>query len=160
MNTRLVCLGLVAAAAQLFGTGCGFHPIARFRANHPCLACRPLLSPEAHPLLHPIQTRRAILSGSVGPAVGGPIVGEPVGEPVVSGPVVPPCHGCAAPGVPAGFSGGPIEGVPVGAAGYPPIVVSGPGPGGPVIGPVMPINPGATVVPSNQLHYPNAMPPK
>lgn len=154
MNTRLLCLGLAAAASQLFATGCCcFHPIARFRANHPVLT-----SPEATPLLHPIQTRRAILGDPGGPVVSGPIVGGPIGAPV-GGPVVPPCHGCGGSGVPVGFSGGPIEGIPVAGAGYPPIVV-GPSSGGPSIGAPMPINPGATVVPSNQLHYPSVMPPK
>lgn len=110
---------------QLFATGC--HPVARFRANHPCLSCGPV----AHPLLHPIQTRRAI-------------VGEPVG---LTGPVVPPCHGCGTPGVPVGLSTGPFEGVPVTPTGYPPI-------GYPSIGYPKPITPGPMVVPSHELPHP------
>lgn len=150
MNKRLLGLGLVAAVAQLFGTGCGFHPVARFRANHPCLTCGPLTSPATHPLLHPIQTRRAILGDPAG-AVGGPVVGGPV-----VGPVAPPCHGCGTPGVPVSYSGGPVEGVPFAPAGYPPIVVSSQGT--PSVGQPIPIGP-ATGGASNQLPYPNPMPP-
>ncbi|HEY1192009.1 MAG TPA: hypothetical protein VGE74_30545 [Gemmata sp.] len=128
MKKRLLCLGLVAAVFQLVGTGCG-HPIARFRANHPCFSCAP------HPLLHPIQTRRAVLGDPIGP-VGGPVVVGPVG------PVVPPCHGCAggAPGVPVSYSGGITEGVPFSTTGYPPIVISSQG--APSIGSPMPLAPG------------------
>ncbi|MBM3983116.1 MAG: hypothetical protein FJ304_23160 [Planctomycetes bacterium] len=35
MKRRLLCLGLLAVS-QVFATGCIFHPIARWRANHPC----------------------------------------------------------------------------------------------------------------------------
>jgi hypothetical protein len=112
MSKRLLCLGLVAAAFQLFATGC--HPVARWRANHPYGACV-----DCHPRLHPIQTRRALLAESVGPVVSNP-----------------PCHGCAggAPGVPVSFGHGPGDVVPVThpPAGYPsigyptPIVPGGP----------------------------------
>lgn len=130
MKKRLLCLGLVAAVLPLFGTGCG-HPVARFRANHPCIACAPLL--------HPIQTRRAILGEPVGPIVGGPVVGGPI----VSGPIAPPCHGCnsgGAPGVPVGLSGIPVEGAAFSPTGYPPIVISSQG--APSIGSPMPLAPG------------------
>lgn len=146
MKKRLLCLGLVAAVSQLLTTGC--HPVARFRANHPCLACAPLASPAARPLLHPIQTRRAILGDPIGP----------VGYPIASGPVVgptEPCHGCGgAPGVPVGYSGGHMEGPAFSPNGYPPIVISSQG--GPSIGSPMPIIPGAA--PGNQLPHPMPLP--
>ncbi|AMV30108.1 hypothetical protein VT84_37290 [Gemmata sp. SH-PL17] len=131
MRKRLVYLGLVAAVAQICSTGCLVHPVARWRANHPCIGC----DPQYRPLLHPIQTRRAMLGigEPIGPA--GPVVG-----PVV-GPVSPPCHGCGASPV---VSGPPIEGVPITPTGYP------------TIGYPIPITPGPTVIPSNQL--PNPMP--
>ncbi|MBP3958826.1 hypothetical protein J8F10_26570 [Gemmata sp. G18] len=128
MRKRLVYLGLLAAVSQLFATGCLYHPVARWRANHPCLTC----GPAAHPLLHPIQTRRALIGEPVG-AVG-PIVG-----PVVGGPVSPPCHGC---GSAPSFSGIPVDGIPVTPTGYP------------TIGYPTPLTPGPMVVPSNQLHQP------
>ena len=133
MNKRLLCLGLLAAVSQLFATGCIGHPVARWRANHPCLSCGPV----AHPLLHPIQTRRVIL----GDTVGGHVIG----------PVVPPCHGCGSPGVPVRLSGAPYEGIPVTPTGYPPI-------GNPAIGYPIPITPGPTVVPSNPLPMPMPVP--
>ena len=41
MKKRLLCLGLLISASQLFATGC--HPVQRWRANHPggigCGAC-------------------------------------------------------------------------------------------------------------------------
>ncbi|AWM41936.1 hypothetical protein GobsT_69360 [Gemmata obscuriglobus] len=142
MKKRLLCLGLVAAVSQLLVTGC--YPIARFRANHPCLSC----GPGVHPLLHPIQTRRAILGEPGGVVVGGPVVGGPV-----VGPIAPPCHGCAggAPGIPVGLSGGPID-----VTGYPPIVVSSQG--SPSIGSPQPLTPGTTVTPGNQLPAPMPLP--
>ncbi len=128
MNNRLLCLGLVAVVSQLFATGCCMHPVARWRANHPCTSCGPV----AHPVLHPIQTRRAI-------------IGEPVGGTVI-GPMAPPCHGCGTPGGPVGYSGPIYGGVPVTPiGGYPPI-------GNPI-----PITPGPTVVPGGTL-LPQPMP--
>ena len=137
MKKRLLCLGLLISVSQLFATGC--HPVARWRANHPggigCGACAP-----AFPLLHPIQTRRAVLGDSVGPVYGGPMMGSPS------------CHGCASshavPGVPVGFGGGPGELVPV----------THPSAGYPVIGYPMPITPGPTVVPSYELPSPMPLP--
>lgn len=141
MNTRLLCLGLAVAAAQLFATGC--HPVARFRANHPYIAA----NGPVYPILHPIETRRALIGAPVG--YDGPGVG----------PIAPPCHGCGAPGVPVSFSGGPFEGVPVAPTGYPP--AGYPYSGYPsVIGSPKPLLPGPTVVPSNELHMPTPMPPK
>lgn len=137
MKTRLLCLGLVAAVSQLLTTGC--HPVARFRANHPCLSC----GPAYRPLLHPIQTRRALLGEPIGPVVGPVEVG-----PVV-GPVAPPCHGCGVPGVPVGLSGGPVD-----HSGYPPIVISSQN--SPSIGSPMPLYPAPSSTPGNQL--PNPMP--
>lgn len=142
MKKRLLCLGLVAAVLPMFGTGCG-HPVARFRANHPCIACAPLL--------HPIQTRRAVLGAPVGP-VGVPVVSGPVVGPVVGGPIAPPCHGCnsAAPGVPVSFSGIPVEGASFAPPAYPPIVISSQG--SPSIGSPMPLTPGGS--PGVQLPHP------
>ncbi len=128
MKKRLLCLGLLAAVSQLFATGCIFHPVARWRANHPCHACGPL----AHPVLHPIQTRRAILGEHVGP-------------------IVPPCHGCGTQGVPVGQGGVPHEGVSVTPTGYPPI-------GNPAIGYPIPITPGPKVIPSHELPSPMPLP--
>ena len=146
MRKRLLCLGLVATATQLFGTGCFFHPIARYRANHPCGFCD-----RYHPLLHPIQTRRAYLgtpSGAVPGPVGGPVVdGPPAGVPVGG----PPCHGCEAPGFPVAYGAFPVAG------GVVPGVMPGVAPGEmPSIGQPIPIAPGPTVIPSHQL--PNPMP--
>lgn len=156
MKTRLLCLGLVAAASQLAAMGC--HPVARFRANHPYIATGPLSSPEAHPLLHPLQTRRAIIGDPV--AFGGPVdyagpvgYGGPVGY---AGPGVPPCHGCDAPGGPVGYPGGSYGGVPITPTGYPPIGY--PQIGYPQIGDAQPITPGPTV--QRELPYPMPVVPK
>jgi hypothetical protein len=93
MKKRLLCMGLVAIVTQLFGSGCFFfHPVARWHANHPYGTY------HHHPLLHPIQTRRAIFSGEV----GGP------------GGVYPPYHGCCDVGVPVGYGGPGVEVVPTG----------------------------------------------
>lgn len=107
MKKRLLCLGLLAAVTQLFATGCFIHPVARWRANHPCGAC--------HPVLHRPVLHRPVAVESVGP-------------------VVPPCHGCgSAPGVPVGLSGlrgdvVPITHPPTGypAIGYPTPLTPGP----------------------------------
>ena len=64
MKKRLLCLGLVAAASQLFATGCLFHPVARYRANHQHDGCGCNPCAAQHPLLHPIQTRRAVMGTS------------------------------------------------------------------------------------------------
>ena len=135
MKKRLLCLGLVAAAVQLLASGC--HPIARWRANHPCGACGPCGEYRAalHPHLHPIKSHRAMIGEPVGPVVG----------PVVTNP---PCHGCngGAPGVPVAF-GAPGDLVPTAA---PPVVY-------PNISYPKPIVPGGpTVVPQYEL--PNPMP--
>ena len=143
MKTRLLCLGLLAAASQLFTTGC--HPVQRFRANHPYIATGPLASPEAHPLLHPLQTRRAVIGEPVG--FGGPGVG----------PMVPACHGCGTPGAPVGFSGVPFEGVPITPTGYPP--TGYPPIGYPSIGYPKPITPGPVVVPQYELPMPMPVKP-
>lgn len=138
MKKRLLCLGLVAAAVQLLATGC--HPIARWRANHPCGVCGPRA--VYHPRLHPIETRRALAFGEpVGPIAG------PVGGAVVTSP---PCHGCngGAPGVPVTFNGPPGDLVPIT---HPPA-------GYPSIGYPTPIVPGPTVVPQYELPNPMAVP--
>ncbi len=135
MKKRLLCLGLLAVVSQFFATGCIAHPVARWRANHPCHSCGPV----AHPVLHPIQTRRAITSEH-----GGHVIG----------PVVAPCHGCGTPVVsvvPVGRSGMTYDGVPVTPTGYPPI-------GNPSIGSPIPITPGPTVVPSHPLPTPMPLP--
>lgn len=140
MKMRLLCLGILVTLSQLCATGC--HPIQRWRSNHPCGVCGPCgpcsSASQAHPLLHPVQTRRAAHGDVV---VGGPVVGPVVGA--------PPCHGCGGtvvPGAPVGYSGKPGDVVPITGApmGYPPI------------GYPMPITPGPTVVPSYEL--PNPMP--
>lgn len=126
MKKRLLCLGLLAAAVQLFASGC--HPVARWRANHPCGVCGPCV----HPCLHPIKTHRAMVSESIGPVVTNP-----------------PCHGCngGAPGVPVSFGGAPGDLVPTAA---PPVAY-------PNISYPKPIVPGGpTVVPQYEL--PNPMP--
>lgn len=84
MKRRLLCLGLLAAVSQVFATGCFFHPIARWRANHGCGPC----SRVGHPVGHR----------------GGTVVGEPVG--------VPACHGCNS-GVPVVVGGGPGDLIPI-----------------------------------------------
>jgi hypothetical protein len=110
MKKRLLCLGLLAAALQLFATGC--HPVARWRANHPCGRC------VKCPGLHPIQTRRMMLGEAHSPAV-----------------TDPPCHGCngnGQPGVPVSFGHGPSDVVPITNPpgypniGYPKPIVPGP----------------------------------
>jgi hypothetical protein len=142
MKKRLLCLGLLAAVSQLLTTGC--HPVARWRANHPCGACGPVYRPA----LHPIKTRQAILGEYA----------APVG--VASSPVMsPPCHGCGgspgAPGVPVGLSGAHYEGIPVTPTAYPP-VGGYPPIANPAIGQPIPIAPGPKVIPSHEL--PNPMP--
>lgn len=141
MNKRLFCLGLLLALSQLFATGC--HPIQRWRANHPC-GCGPCgICAQKHPLLHPVQTRRAVL----GDGIAGPAVGPMVGPVAMN----PPCHGCG---------GGPVvSGLPVGFAGQPGAAIpltTTPAGGYPPIGYPMPITPGPTVIPSHEL--PNPMP--
>ena len=140
MRKRLLCLGLLAAVSQLFATGCFvFHPVAHWRANHPCG-----VHSHSHPLLHPIQTRRAAINeGAAGTsAQAGPTVGPVVG--------MAPCHGCApTTGYPVGLNGGPVtpgDLVPVThppTIGYPTPIV----PGGP------------TVVPSYELPHPMPVKP-
>jgi len=99
---------------------------------------------EKHPLLHPVQTRRAVLGDSVAGHAVGPMVG-----PVAMNP---PCHGCGGggmPGVPVGFGGRPGDLMPITAppaGGYPPI------------GYPMPITPGPTVIPSHELPAPMPVP--
>ncbi len=85
MKRRLLCLGLLAVISQVFSTGCIFHPVARWRANHPCGPC-------ARGVHHPVGHRHAI-------------VGEPVGAPA--------CHGCGSPGVHVGLGGVPGDMIPV-----------------------------------------------
>ena len=144
MNKRLVYLGLVVAVSQLFATGCC--PIARWRANHPyglCGHCGPCTA--YHPLLHPVQTRRAVM---VGPVATGPVITSP------------PCHGCGAstfvPGAPVSFDGPSGSVVPVnGPTGYP---LNGPT-GYPPIGYPIPISPGPMVVPSYELPAPMPVKP-
>lgn len=137
MKKRFLTLGVVAVLTQVFATGCWCcHPIARWRANHPCG-----IHSHYHPLLHPLQTRRAaIAEGLAGGSAG------PVGA---VGPVVmnPPCHGCAggAPGIPVSYGGAPGE-----------FFAPAPTAGGPSIGYPMPLTPGPKVVPSYEL--PNPMP--
>lgn len=136
MKKRFLTLGVVAVLTQVFATGCWcFHPVARWRANHPCG-----FHSHAHPLLHPLQTRRAaIAEGLAGGSVGGA---------GYDGAVVmnPPCHGCAGgvPGVPVNY------GVP--GEFFAPTTTAG----APTIGYPMPLTPGPTVVPSHEL--PNPMP--
>src|SRR3954469_19618177 len=96
MRKRLLCLGLVAVVTQFVGTGCLFcHPVARWHANHPCGTY------NHHPLLHPIQTRRAIFN-SDGQSQVGPTVNA-----------MPPCHGCGTPDIPVSYSSVPPHLVPV-----------------------------------------------
>ena len=132
MKRRLLCLGLLAAVSQLFGTGCLFHPVARYRANHPekcgkCNACA-----ACHPLLHPIQTRRAMAGGDQGVATVGPVVG---GQPCQS------CNGGTVQGAPVTFNGAPGDVVPVTnpPAGYPSITYPMPITGGPTVVPEYPL---------------------
>ena len=132
MKSRILCLGLVAAVTQLFGSGClCFHPVARWRANHPCGACGPCGACKAgyyyHPLLHPILTRRGFSPGV------GPVATEPA------------CHGCGMSGVPVSFSGSPGPLVPVTTS-------------TPSIGYPMPLTPGPTVIPSSPLPSPMPVP--
>jgi hypothetical protein len=134
MNKRLLALGLMAVLTQVFSTGCCL--VSRWRANHPCG-----IHSHYHPLLHPIQTRRA--------AIAEGLAGGPAGPVSYGGPVVmnPPCHGCGGgvPGVPVSYGGAPGEFyVPTATAGTP------------TIGYPMPLTPGPTVVPSHEL--PNPMP--
>ncbi|QJW94297.1 hypothetical protein [Frigoriglobus tundricola] len=132
MKKRLLYLGLLATISQLCSTGCLFHPVARWRANHPCGLCGPCGTGVAYPALHPILARRSIL-------------GESVGAPVVGPVTSPPCHGCSSSVVSMGAS--PTTVVPVNSPnGYP--AISYP----------MPITPGPTVVPSYEL--PSPMPVK
>ncbi len=125
MKKRLLAFGLVAALSQLLGSGCFW--ISHWRANHPCGG----ICDHYHPLLHPVQTRRALLdhppAGAVGPTVTNP-----------------PCHGCGMTGGPVGVYGGPSDLVPTGVPtiGYPTPIV----PGGP------------TVVPSYELPHPMPVP--
>lgn len=132
MSKRLLGLGLVAAAVQLFASGC--HPVARWRANHPCAECN---GPFDR-----IHARRAV--------VGEPVVGPVVGTPVASSPA---CHGCAgggAPGIPVSYGPGPGDVVPIThpPAGYPNISYP------------VPITPGGpTVVPQYELPTPMPVPP-
>lgn len=90
MRTRLLWFGLLAAVSQTFATGCFFHPVARWRANHPCAPCAGVVH---RPILH----RPALAAEPVGPVIGHA-----------------PCHGCnVAPGVPVGYGGYPADLVPV-----------------------------------------------
>jgi hypothetical protein len=148
MTTRLVCLGLLAAASQIIATGCCLRP-CHWRAHHPCNDCGPpgpgFTAQVYHPLLHPVLTRRALVKGDL----GGP-VGVPAG-PVVSGsPVVmtPPCHGCET-GIPVGYNGFP--GLPGGSV----VPVTSP----PSISGPTPITPGPMVVPSYELPHPMPVKP-
>ncbi len=123
-----------ALAVLAFGSGCGCHPVQRFRAAFPCAPC------AAH---RPIVHRAPLATPSV------PLVGAP-------------CNGCApAPvqGVPVGFGytgpgdllpvTGPIPGIPT---------YSGPGFGVPTIGNPMPITPGPGVIPHSELPAPMPAP--
>jgi hypothetical protein len=117
MRKRLLCLGLVAFITQLTGTGCLlFHPIERWRTNHPCGTY------NHHPLLHPIQTRRAIFQSEANNPVG----------PAVNG--MAPCHGCPTPGVPVSYGPVPHDYL---------VPVTNP----PTIGQPIPLNPGPKVYP-------------
>lgn len=130
MKTRLMCLGLVAVVTQLAASGCCFHPIERWHANHPYGTY------HHHPLLHPIQTRRAIF------AQGFPGAGAETAGPVVMNP---PCHGCgAAPGLPVSYGSAPSDLVPTTIT--------------PTFGTPTPLTPGPQVVPSYELPKPMASP--
>jgi hypothetical protein len=129
MKKRLLYSGLVIVVTQLFGSGC-FCLVERWRSNHPCGTY------NHHPLLHPIQTRRAIFqsegnyqAGSAGSAGA-----------VVS----PPCHGCGTPGVPVTYDGVPTGFVPTGNP--------------PTIGYPTPLIPGPKVVPYYELPTPMQVP--
>jgi hypothetical protein len=124
-----------ALAMLCFGSGCGCHPVQRFRAAFPCAPC------AAH---RPLAHHRAVPLAS--PAV--PLVGAP-------------CDGCApAPvhGTPVSYGHtmpgdllpitGPIPGVPS----------FGPGYGVPTFGAPMPITPGPTVIPHSELPAPMPAP--
>ncbi|MCS6866097.1 MAG: hypothetical protein RMJ56_08675 [Gemmataceae bacterium] len=125
MKKRLFVLVAMAWVWPLLSSGC--YPIARFRANHPYGWCCGW-GYKYHPLLHPIQTRRAILSQ---------LDDHP-------GPVtVPACHGCEAPGVPVGYGPYPVQVLPTGV---------------PSIGTPMPITPGPSVIPQQGLPMPMELP--
>jgi hypothetical protein len=125
MNKRLLSLCVVALVSQLLTSGC--YPIARYRANHPYGLCCGL-GYKYHPLLHPIQTRRAILSQ---------LDDHPA--PIA----MPACHGCEAPGLPVGYGPYPAHMIPAGV---------------PSIGSPMPITPGPSVVPQQGLPMPMELP--
>jgi hypothetical protein len=105
MRKRLVTLGLLAAVSQLFSTGCLFHPVARWRANHPYFPCA---------TCGPLEVRRPLM----------------LRYPPLEAPVGPPCHGCGdSVGVPVGYGGGPGGVVPVTnppTIGYPMPIAPGP----------------------------------
>jgi hypothetical protein len=101
MSKRLLCLGLLAAAFQVFGTGCCHHPIARWRANHPCgpCACHPCSQTEAHRLIMH-KYKAAQLPGGYGSTN--------------------PCHGCGGTiGQPGGLNSGGSDFAP---GTYPPTI--------------------------------------
>lgn len=130
MTTRHSFAAL-AFAILAFGSGCGCHPVQRFRAAFPCAPC------AVH---RPIVHHRAPL---VTPSV--PLVGAP-------------CHGCGAPGAPVGYAPGagellPATGPAFGAPGY-----GAPGYGVPTIGPAYPITPGPMVIPGSELPAPMVAP--
>lgn len=133
MKTRH-SFALFALAMLCFGSGCGCHPVARFRAAFPCAPCA-----VHRPIVH-----RVPLAAPGVPLVGAPCTNctaTPVhGTPIGYGPVG---HGDLLPVT------GPIHGVPT---------YSGPGFGVPTFGNPMPITPGPMVVPHSELPAPMPAP--
>lgn len=122
-----------ALAVLAFGSGCGCHPVQRFRAAFPCAPCA-----VQRPIVH-----RAPLATPAVPLVGapcsncapGPVQGVPVGfGPVGHGDLLPVT--------------GPIPGIPTYSPGF----------GVPTIGSPMPIPPGPTVIPHSELPQPMPAP--
>lgn len=103
MKKRLLCMGLLLIITQVCGSGC--HLVARWRANHPYGTY------HHHPLLHPIQTRRAIFN-----------------EGYQGGPGYGPGPGCCDSGFPVGLSGHHGDVIPTGVPtiGYPMPIAPGP----------------------------------
>jgi hypothetical protein len=124
-----------ALAVLAFGSGCGCHPVQRFRAAFPCAPCaahRPFVHHHA-PLASP----------------GVPLVGAPCTN-CTATPVhgVPVSYGHTGPGDLLPVTG-PIHNFPT---------YSGPGFGVPTFGNPMPITPGPMVVPHSELPQPMPAP--
>jgi hypothetical protein len=145
MKMRLFCLGLLTVVSQFFATGC--HPVARWRANHPCgVGCGTGCGPgPCTSCSAPVHSRHMHMSPSVmSPSISMGSVGGPV--------MSPPCHGCGG-GPPVAYNvRGDLVPVTSPATGYPSIPITPPG--YPSISPPMPITPGPTVIPMHELPSP------